>query len=271
MKKILIVLPAIVAVIILATILVSHKTTPKNQPKPKRILENSGILVEDYCYGLLPEDFDGNTILFSVYKNGKLNDSVTVKKLIKDIKSFKKENKVGDSYFTGHLLSVFDDGIVLYMFPELMWYDFKSKEFHSSNEAETASRIDRLCLQELDDLLSATVPLVQDEKDKGMILQIQDSIHSESKENLSYKYNYAYLKLAHENLVKAIYSYETDSTHINLFILEEDSSLLIDIYRGGDKKAMEEQGLTTYDFDPSRCYMFYPKTGEFSSYDFYWE
>ena len=37
------------------------------------------------------------------------------------------------------------------------------------------------------------------------------------------------------------------------------------------KKAMEEKGLTTYDFDPSRCYRYYPKTGEFSTSDFYWE
>ena len=166
----------------------------------------------------------------------------------------------------------FDDGIVLDGLSEQMWYDFKTKKFYSSNEEEIARKIDKLCLKELDDLLSATLPFVQDEKDRGMILQIQDSIHSESHENLNYRYTHAYLKIAHENLIKAWYSYKTDSIlHINLFILMEDSSLLMDISRGGDKKAMEEKGLTTYDFDPSRYYRFYPKTGEFSSGDFYWE
>ncbi|MBR6296750.1 MAG: hypothetical protein IKR40_09785 [Treponema sp.] len=272
MKKVLNVVPAIAAVIILTIILVSHKSQSKNLPKPKQILENSSILVEDYCYGILPEDFDGNTILFSVYKDGKLTDSVKAKKLIKDIDGFKKENSDDNTYFIGNLLSVFDDGIVLDGLSEQMWYDFKTKKFYSSNEEETARKIDKLCLNELDDLLSATLPLVQDEKDRGIILQIQDSIHSESHENLNYRYTHAYLKIAHENLIKAWYSYKTDSIpHINLFILMEDSSLLMDIYGGGDKKTMEEQGRPTYDFDPSRCYTYYPKTDEFSSYDFYWE
>ena len=271
-KKVLTVVPLVAAVIILTIILVSHKSQPKNLPKPELILENSNILVEDYCYGILPEDFDENTILFSVYRDGKLMDSVRVKKLIKDIDGFKKENSDDNTYFIGNLLSVFDDGIVLDGLSEQMWYDFKTKKFYSSNEEEIARKIDKLCLKELDDLLSATLPFVQDEKDRGMILQIQDSIHSESHENLNYRYTHAYLKIAHENLIKAWYSYKTDSiSHINLFILMEDSSLLMDISRGGDKKAMEEKGLTTYDFDPSRCYRYYPKTGEFSTSDFYWE
>ena len=66
MKKVLTVVPLVAAVIILTIILVSRKSQPKNLPKPKLILENSNILVEDYCYGILPEDFDGNTILFSL-------------------------------------------------------------------------------------------------------------------------------------------------------------------------------------------------------------
>ncbi|MBP5442669.1 MAG: hypothetical protein J6Y60_05460 [Treponema sp.] len=272
MKKVLTVVPLVAAVIILTIILVSHKSQPKNLPKPKFILENSNILVEDYCYGILPEDFDENTILFSVYRDGKLMDSVRVKKMIKDIEGFKKENNDDSTYFIGNLLSVFDDGIVLDGLSEQMWYDFKTKKFYSSNEEEIARKIDKLCLKELDDLLSATLPFVQDEKDRGMVLQIQDSIHSESHENLNYRYTHAYLKIAHDNLIKAWYSYKTDSIpHINLFILMEDSSLLMDISRGGDKKAMEEKGLTTYDFDPSRCYRYYPKTGEFSASDFYWE
>ena len=268
--------PALVAsiAIILSTmaILISCSSKAQRLPKAKRIFSNSNILVEDYCDGSLPLNFDGDTILFSVYKDGKLKDSVRAKKLIKDIRQFKEENQLGDIYFIGYILSVFEDGLILDMGQELMWYDFKSKVFLSSNEEETAQRIDRLCLQELDDLLSATVPFVQDEKDRGMILQIQGSIHSEAHENLNYRYLFSYSKSAHENMTKAWYSYKTDSTpRINLFILMEDSSLLMDIYGGGDKKAMEEKGLTTYDFDPSRYYRLYPKTGELSSGDFYWE
>ncbi|MBQ4168172.1 MAG: hypothetical protein II590_08265 [Clostridia bacterium] len=165
MKKVLSVVPAFAAVIILTIILVSHKSQSKNLPKPKQILENSSILVEDYCYGILPEDFDGNTILFSVYKDGKLTDSVKAKKLIKDIDGFKKENNDDSTYFIGNLLSVFDDGIVLDGLSEQMWYDFKTKKFYSSNEEEIARKIDKLCLKELDDLLSATLPFVQDEKE----------------------------------------------------------------------------------------------------------
>lgn len=271
MKKILILLSAVAAIIILATVLVFHKSQPKNQPKAKRIFEKSSILVEDYCNGSLPLDFDGDAILFSVYKDGMLKDSVRAKKLVKDIKQFREEKQVGDICFVGYILSVFENGLVCDMLSDLKWYDFESKEFYSSSKTETAAKIDKLCLAELDELLSATLPLVQDKKDREIILQIQDSVHSDSHENLKYKYTHAYLKDAHEKMIKARYYYEKDSTTIKLFILDEDSSLLIDIYGGGDKKAMEEKGLPTYDFAPSRYYRFYPKTCELSSGDFYWE
>ena len=264
-------LTAIVLILSTTAILISCNSKAQRLPKAKRTFSNSNIMVEDYCDGSLPLNFDGDTILFSVYKNGKLKDSVRAKKLIKDMNQFKEENQLGDIYFIGYILSVFEDGLILDMGPDLMWYDFNSKEFLSSNEEETAKKIDSLCLKELNGLLSSTLPLIEDENDREKLLEVQASILSESKESLSYKYSHAYLKDAHTNMVKAIYSYITDSTQIHLFILDEDSSLLIDIYGGGDKKAMEEKGLTTYDFDPSRYYRFYPKTGELSSGDFYWE
>ncbi|MBP5747620.1 MAG: hypothetical protein J6W63_04560, partial [Treponema sp.] len=220
MKKILLLLPAIAAMIILATVLVSHKIQQKNQPKAKRIFEKSSILVKDYCNGILPVDFDEDAILFSVYKDGKLKDSVKAKKLVKDLKQFREENQVWGHCFVGYILSVFEDGLVLDMFSDLKWYDFKSKEFHSSSKTETAAKIDKLCLAELDELLSATLPLVQDKKDREIILQIQDSVHSGSHENLKYKYTNAYLKGAHENMIKARYYYEKDSNTIKLFILD---------------------------------------------------
>ena len=271
-KRSIVLITAIVLVVNTTAIFTSCNSKTQRLPKAKRTFSSSNILVEDYCDGSLPLNFDGDTFLFSVYKDGKLKDSVRAKKLIKDIELFRKEKQLGDICFVGYILSVFEDGIVLDGLSEQIWYDFKTKKFYSSNEEEIARKIDELCLKELDDLLSATLPFVQDEKDRGMVLQIQDSIHSESHENLNYRYTHAYLKSAHDNLIKAWYSYKTDSIpHINLFILMEDSSLLMDIYGGGDKKAMEEKGLTTYDFDPNRCYKFYPKTGKLSSGDFYWE
>lgn len=270
-KRNIVLITAIALVVNTMAIFTSCSSKAQRLPKAKRIFSNSNILVEDYCDGSLPLNFDGDTFLFSVYKDGKLKDSVRAKKLIKDIELFRKEKQLGDICFVGYILSVFEDGLILDMGQELMWYDFNSKEFLSSSERETSAKIDKLCLEELDDLLSATLHLIQDERDRGMLLSIQDSIHSESHENLKYEYTHAYSKLAHENLIKASYFYKTDSTHINLFILDEDSSLLVDIYGGGDKKAMEEKGLTTYDFDPSRYYRFYPKTGELTSGDFYWE
>lgn len=269
MKKNLATVTSITFMFIMSMILISCKAQAKQTPKPERTFTNANILIEDYCNGMLQENFDGDTIVFSVYKDGKLKDSVKAKKLIKNINM--EDNKIGDHYFIGYILSVFDDGLIIDSFSELLWYDFKSKEFHSSSEAEIATKINKLCLQELNDLLSGALPLIQDEKDRKMLSDVQASTHSDSDGKLTYKYNHANSKLAHGNMTKASYFYKTDSTHINIFILDEDSSLLVDIFGGGDKKAMEEQGLTTYDYDPSRCYRFYPKTGELSVSDFYWE
>ena len=104
-------------------------------------VSNDGVFcILDETKGLVPTDYNADTILFKVYKNGKLFDTLTVGRVYEKLILITM-NETASHYKWGQIENLYGDGILLQTNEGKRWYDFGTKTLGDAQKkiAETAA------------------------------------------------------------------------------------------------------------------------------------
>ena len=264
------------------------------------LVSDSGIFcILDDTQGLVNEDFDENTVLFTVYKNGKLFDTLTVGKVYKKL-IYVTLHATVSHYPWGHIQEIYDDGILLSTNEGAgqFWYDFGKKKVVSAQKklAELSSKKQKKAFSEFELTFADFQNYIKDNSDReklsAAVAKIQ-SLYKNKKQVESPIYYYDVFEDGDINLrlrysdggafkgafghsVKAVFYFKDEKSCIHFFLCnDDDCELFIDIAGGGKRENVQGWGSVDSDFqpdyEPARFYEFNSKTKEIRTGDFYWE
>ena len=262
------------------------------------VSDNGVFCILDHTLGLVETNYNEDTVLFKVYKNGKLFDTLTVGKVYKK-PIYVSIHIIASHYSWGDIQNLYDDGIlfVTYEGEQQFWYDFSNKKILSAQKklTEIAEKRREDAFKALDKTFSDFMNNIENNDDKeklsAAVAKFQ-SLYRNKKQTdspiyyydvfedgdvqlkLRYSDGYAF-KGAFGHYVKALFTFHDGNTHINFFLCDDDCDLFIDIAGGGKRENVIGFGSADSDSqpeqDPARYYEFNAKTKEVHICDYYWE
>lgn len=273
-----------------------EKWTVQDYRSNAYVSDSGAYCILDHTQGLVPTDYDADTVLFTVYKNGKLFDTVTLGKVYKNLTYVRLQATVSH-YAWGNINHLYDDGILLITNEGEHWYDFGKKKVIDAKKklAEIAARERQEAFNSLDKVFADFKKQIKDKDDKEKLSAAVEKIQSLYKNKkqvespmekcdiyedgdvnlrLSYSDGGAF-KGAGGHSVKAVFYFRDGKSHINFFLCNDDCDLFIDIAGGGKRENVAGFGSLDSDYqpdyEPARFYEFSSKTKEIRTGDFYWD
>ena len=264
----------------------------------KLVSDNGKFYILDNTQGLVTEDFDENTVLFTVYKNGKLFDTLTVGKVYK--KSVNVTiHATASHYYWGHIQKVYNDGILLVTNEGegQFWYDFYKKKIVPAQKklAELSEKRQKNAFNTLKKTFNNVKKLIADSNDReklsAVVTKIQN-LYKNKKQTDSPIYYYdvfedgdVQLKLRYSDggafkgafghSVKSVFYFRDEKSQIEFFLCDDDCDLFIDIAGGGKRENVVGFGSLDSDYqpeqEPARFYELNSKTKTVRNGDFYWD
>lgn len=257
----------------------------------------SGVFcILDHTEGLVPTDYNKDTVLFKVYKNGKLFDTLTVGKVYeKPIKL--KLHKTASHYKWGYIQRFYEEGILLVTNEGERWYDFGKKKVMDTKKklAEIAVKQRQEAFKNLERTFLDVKNLIADNEDREKLSLAVEKILSLYKNkkmvesprknfdlfedgNIQLSIGYpdgGAFKGAFGHSVKTVFYFKDGKSYIKFFLCNDNCDLFIDIAGGGKRENVEGFGSLDSDYqpeqEPARFYEFNSKTKEVRTGDFYWE
>ena len=275
-----------------------EKWTVLDYQRSADVSENGVFCVLDHAGGLVPTTYNENTVLFKVYKKGKLFDTLTLGKVYKNL-IYVRLHATVSHYCWGHIESIYDDGILLvtYEGEQQFWYDFGKKKVVSAKNklAELASKKQKDAFGTLERTFNSAKNLIVDAQDKenlSLVVSKILSLYENKKQVDSPIYYYDVFEDGDVNLrlrysdggafkgsfghsVKVVFYFKDGKSNIKFFLCNDDCDLFIDIAGGGKRENVGGFGSADsdyqLDYEPARFYEFNTKTNAIRTGDFYWD
>ena len=262
-----------------------------------QVSESGVYCILDYTQGLVPENFNEGTVLFKIYKNGKLFDTVTLGKVYKNLTYVTMQATVSH-YAWGNINHLYDDGILIMTNEGERWYDFGKKKVVDAKKklAEIAARERQEAFNSLDKIFEDLKKQIKDKDDKeklsAAVAKIQ-SLYKNKKQvdspieycdvyedgDVGFKLFYSCrgrFKGAFNHSVKSFFNFYDGKSYIHFYLCDDNCDLFIDIAGGGKRENLEGSYYTEHSRylegkTPNRYYEFNAKTKEVHTGDFYWD
>lgn len=272
------------------------KWTAKGFQRFAQVSESGVFCILDHTQGLVGTDYDADTVLFTVYKNGKLFDTLTLGKVYKNL-TYVSLLATVSHYCWGHIETLYDDGILLMTNEGERWYDFGKKKVVDAEKklAEIAARQRKEAFKSLKRIFAAFQNLIEDSGDReklsSAVAKIQ-SLYKNKKQvdsprencdvyedgdvrfSLFYACKGAF-KGAFGHSVKSFFNFYDGKSHIHFYLCDDNCDLFIDIAGGGKRENVVGFGSADSDYqpdyEPARYYEFNARTKEVRTGDFYWD
>lgn len=273
-----------------------EKWTVLDYQRSADVSENGVFCVLDHAGGFVPTTYNENTVLFKVYKKGKLFDTLTLGKVYKNLIYVRLQATVSH-YCWGHIESIYDDGILLVTYEGERWYDFGKKKVVDAKKklAEIVARERQEAFKSLDKIFADFKKQIKDKDDKeklsAAVAKIQ-SLYKNKKQadsprencdvyedgdvrfSLFYSCKGAF-KGAFGHSVKSFFNFYDGKSHIHFYLCDDNCDLFIDIAGGGKRENVVGFGSADSDYQPdyehARYYEFNTKTNAIRTGDFYWD
>ncbi|MCR5062483.1 MAG: hypothetical protein K6A89_04300 [Treponema sp.] len=275
-----------------------EKWTVQDYRSNAYVSDSGAYCILDHTQGLVPTDYNAETVLFTVYKNGKLFDTVTLGKVYKNLTYVRLQATVSH-YAWGNINHLYDDGILLITNEggQRFWYDFSKKKIVSGEKKieEIAARERQEAFNSFDKVFADFKKQIKDKDDKEKLSAAVEKIQSLYKNkkqvespieecdvyedgDVGFRLFYScrgIFKGAFNHSVKSFFNFYDGKSYIHFYLCDDDCDLFIDIAGGGNLENIWEfyteypqykEGKT-----PNRYYEFNSKTKEIRTGDFYWD
>lgn len=124
------------AALLLLVSLTSFADEPLLDNEPKFSVSNGTYKVVFTYTNLIPVDYNINTVLFTVYKNGSEYDTVAIKEVIRNPRNLQR---TVSHYYWGTCKGIYEKGIVLDTIEGYKIYNFEQKKFLALNDRRNAA------------------------------------------------------------------------------------------------------------------------------------
>ncbi|MCR5080230.1 MAG: hypothetical protein K6B17_02675 [Treponema sp.] len=276
-----------------------EKWTVQDYRSNAYVSDSGAYCILDHTQGLVPEDFNEDTVLFKIYKKGNLFDTVTLGKVYKNLTYVTMQATVSH-YAWGNINHLYDDGILLTTNEggQRFWYDFCKKKIVSAEKkiAEIAARERKEAFKSLDKVFADFKKQIKDKDDKeklsAAVAKIQSLYKNKKLVDSPIEYCDFYedgdvvfslfysrrgrFKGAFNHSVKSFFNFYDGKSYIHFYLCDDNCDLFIDIACGGKRENLEGSYYTEYSRylegqTPNRYYKFNAKTKEVRTGDFYWD
>ncbi len=273
-----------------------EKWTVQDYRSNAYVSDSGAFCILDHTQGLVPKNYNAETVLFKIYKNGSLFDTVTLGKVYKNLTYVRLQATVSH-YAWGNINHLYDDGILLTTNEGEHWYDFGKKKVVDEKKklAEIAARERQEAFNSFDKVFADFKKQIKDKDDKeklsDAVAKIQNLYKNKKQvdsprencdvyEDGDVRFSLFYsckgaFKGAFGHSVKSFFNFYDGKSHIHFYLCDDDCDLFIDIAGGGNLENIWEfyteypqykEGKT-----PNRYYEFNSKTKEIRTGDFYWD